>query len=285
MKSNPNEKSAEENILQLRDFCMAFGENVLFTNFDYTFKPGIYAFSGPSGVGKSTVMCVIAGLETRHTGDVILNGNTLTSYTPEIHMVHQHYTSFPWLSVLKNTLMVYKGHKKEITDADVDEAKAILERLGLGEHLDKLPSQLSGGQDQRLSLANAFINKWSKVILYDEPTSALDIVNDMLIVDMIKEHQQKHNTIEIVITHEDHVVEGLGAKILEFTPEFRLKPPKVKKAAKTAVVPQKPVQKTQSVKDEEPVQVQESVQPQLIEQPLEEIQLTVEPSSKAQEGD
>lgn len=233
MKSNPNEK----NILELRDFGMAFGENVLFTNFDYTFEPGIYAFSGPSGVGKSTVMRVIAGLETRHTGDVILNGNKLTSYSPEIHMVHQHYTSFPWLNVLKNTLMVYKGHQKEVTDADVEEAKAILKRLGLGEHMYKLPSQLSGGQDQRLSLANAFMNKWSKVVMYDEPTSALDIANDMLIVEMIKEHQRKYNTIEIIITHEDHVVEGTGAKILDFTPEFRLKPPKAKKTQDVVETP------------------------------------------------
>ncbi len=228
MKLNQPNNPVQENILELQDFGMAFGENVLFTNFDYTFEPGIYAFAGPSGVGKSTVMRVIAGLETRYTGNVVLNGNKLTSYTPEIHMVHQHYTSFPWLNVLKNTLMVYKGHQKEITQADIDEAKAILERLGLGEHITKLPSQLSGGQDQRLSLANAFMNKWSKVILYDEPTSALDMVNDMLIVDMIREHQKKYNTIEIVITHEDHVVEGLNAKVLEFTPEFRLRPPKVK---------------------------------------------------------
>ncbi len=226
MKSNPNKKVAEKSILELRDFSMAFGENVLFTNFDYTFEPGIYAFRGPSGVGKSTVMRIIAGLETRYSGDVVLNGEKLTTYTPEIHMVHQHYTLFPWLNVLKNTLMVYKGHQKEITPEARKEAQDILNRLGLGEHMDKLPSQISGGQAQRVSLASAFMNKWSKVVLYDEPSSALDMFNDMLIVDMIKEHQRKYNTIEIVITHEDHVVEGLDAKILEFTPEFRLRPPK-----------------------------------------------------------
>lgn len=236
MKSNPNEMPVEKNILEIRDFNMAFGENVLFTNFDYTFEPGIYAFSGPSGVGKSTVMRIIAGLENRHSGDIILNGNKLTTYSPEIHMVHQHYTSFPWLNVLKNTLMVYKGHKKAITPDDIDEAKAVLKSLGLGEHIGKLPSQLSGGQDQRLSLASAFMNKWSKVVLYDEPSSALDMANDMLIVEMIKEHQRKYNTIEIIITHEDHVLEGLDAKILEFTPEFRLRPPKVKKVEEKGAV-------------------------------------------------
>ena len=224
-----------KNSLQIRDFSMAFGENILFSNFDYDFAPGIYAFSGPSGVGKSTLMRIIAGLENRYTGDIILNGEKMTSYSPEIHMVHQHYTSFPWLSVLKNALMVYKGHQIEPTAEDIEEAKQVLKELGLEEHLEKLPSQISGGQDQRLSLASVFINKWSKVILYDEPTSALDNNNDMIVVEMIKKHQKKYGTIEIIITHEEHVIEGLGATVLDFTPEFRLHPPKVKEPE---VVPQ-----------------------------------------------
>lgn len=213
----------EKKLLEIRNFSMAFGENILFTNFEYEFKPGIYVFSGPSGVGKSTLMRIIAGLENGYTGDVILNGKKLNGCTPDIHMAHQHYYSFPWLNIMKNTLMVYKGHKIKPTKTDVDEAIEILGKLGLKEHINKLPSQISGGQDQRLSLASAFINKWSSVILYDEPTSALDNLNDMIVVDMIKEHQRKYGTIEIIITHEEHVVEGLEANILEFTPEFRLR--------------------------------------------------------------
>lgn len=213
----------KSNLLQVKNFNMAFGENILFTNFEYDFKPGIYVLSGPSGVGKSTLMRIIAGLEKRYTGDIILNGEKLTNTSPMVHMMHQHYTSFPWLNILKNTLMVYKGHKIAPTDADIEEAKAILKKLGLSEHLDKLPSQISGGQDQRLSLASALINKWSHVIMYDEPTSALDNINDELVVELIKAHQKKYGTIEIVITHEDHVVKGLGATVLELTPEFRLR--------------------------------------------------------------
>jgi len=221
--------------LKLNDICLSFDNNIIFKNLNYEFTPGIYAFSGPSGIGKSTLMRIIAGLEQRYTGNISLekmemnykipNVENVETFKikgphPEIHMVHQHYKSFPWLSCLDNVLMVYKGHKIKILKEDKDEAMAVLNRLGIGEHYKKWPTQLSGGQDQRLSLASAFINKWSSVVLYDEPTSALDDVNDMLVVELIKEHQKKYDTIEIIITHEQHVIDGLSPTIVEFTPEF-----------------------------------------------------------------
>ena len=209
--------------LKFQNFRMAYDSNVLFENFEYEFKPGVYAFSGTSGVGKTTLMRCIAGLEMRYTGEILLNNEVLNGTTPEIHMVHQHYTSFPWLNCLKNVLMVCKGHKVKITEEHIEEAKAMLIRFGLGEHIYKIPSQISGGQDQRLSLCSAFINPWSKVILYDEPSSALDSGNTKLLAELIREHQAKYQTIEIIITHDQDLLNELKPIIISFTPEFRLR--------------------------------------------------------------
>lgn len=213
----------KNNVLQLDKFSLSFKDNLLFKNVDHTFTPGIYAFSGPSGVGKSTLMRAMAGLNREYTGSIMLNGNVLNGPSPMVHMVHQHYTSYPWLNCIDNTLMVYKGHKRKVTKEIRDEAINMLKELGLEEHLGKKPGQLSGGQDQRLSIASALINDMSPVILYDEMTSALDDINDLLVADLIKRHQAKNNNIIIVITHEDHVIRALGGNIIYFTEQFRIR--------------------------------------------------------------
>lgn len=211
------------NKLEIKGFSLAYGEKVLFKNFDYTFEPGIYVFSGESGIGKTTLMRFIAGLEKKWKGSVVLNGKALKGCTPDIHMVHQHYLSFPWLNLVDNVLMVYKGHKEPITDEDRKLAEEVLKTMGLGEQLKQYPTQISGGQDQRLSIASAFVNKWSKVMLYDEPSSALDEENTIKVGNMIKEHQQKYGTIEIVITHQDELRDALNGTIIGFEKSFRIR--------------------------------------------------------------
>lgn len=229
MEQIDNNEVRKENVLndghllEFKNFGISFNSNVIFENFEYEFKPGIYAFLGHSGVGKTTLMRCIAGLEKRYKGEIRLDGQQLFGTIPDVHMVHQHYTSFPWLNLVKNVLMVYKGHKVKITKERVAEAEKILIRFGLGEHLNKFPSQISGGQDQRLSLCSAFVNPWSKVVLYDEPSSALDLENTKILAELIKEHQNKHKTIEIVITHDQDLLKFLAPITIDFLPEFRIR--------------------------------------------------------------
>ena len=211
------------NSLKLNNFSLAFGDNVLFKDLDYEFLPGIYIFSGPSGVGKSSLMRCIAGLNTDYSGSIILNDEIMTGTTPKIHMVHQHYTSFPWLDIVANTLMVFKGHKVKVTKDTKKYAKEVLIQLGLEEHLKKKPHQLSGGQNQRVSIASALINNMSPVILYDEMTSALDEKNSYRVVNLIKEHQRQNQNIVIVITHEADVAKALVGTRVEFTENWRIR--------------------------------------------------------------
>ena len=208
------------NELRLVNFGKAYGDNVIFENLNYTFNPGVYAFMGESGSGKSTLMKCIAGLE-KYTGEICLNGIQLKGTTPEVHMVHQHYYSFPWHNLVKNVLMVYVGHEVKITEEAREEARSILTRFGLGDHFSKIPSQISGGMDQRLSLCSAFVNPWSKVVLYDEPSSGLDLGNTKILAELIAEHQQKYGTIEIISTHDERLLGLLNPTVIEFTEAFK----------------------------------------------------------------
>lgn len=210
-------------VLEIKNFSLCFKEHTLFRNFAYTFTPGIYAFSGESGVGKSTLMRAIAGLNRNYTGDILLNGQRITGYGPQVYMMHQHYMSFPWLNLLDNVLMVYKGGRQKIRPEDRVEARQVLERIGLGDHMYKRPAAISGGQDQRDNIANAFMNKWSRVFLFDEPTSALDEENIQMVARLMREYQQKHESIYIVISHQDSLIKALDATIVPFTKELCLR--------------------------------------------------------------
>lgn len=209
-------------ILEIKDFSLSFKNQQIFKGVNYTFTPGIYIFSGESGIGKTSLMRCIAGLNLDYTGKILLNGKPVTGPTPEIFMMHQHYKSFPWLNVEDNILFLYKGHKRKPTEEQRKEVKDIINLIGLEEHMYKRPAQLSGGQNQRVNIATGLISTESKVLLFDEMTSALDEENDLNVAKLIKMNQKRTNNISIIITHEEHVAQALGGKIIDFEEEFYL---------------------------------------------------------------
>ncbi|MDF2046236.1 amino acid ABC transporter ATP-binding protein [Microbacterium sp. Kw_RZR3] len=162
---------------------------------------------GPSGSGKSTLCRTINRLETITSGSITIDGarlpeegKALAKLRADVGMVFQSFNLFSHLTILENvTLGPIKVRKLKKADAE-KEARAFLERVGVGHQADKLPAQLSGGQQQRVAIARALAMK-PKVMLFDEPTSALDpeMINEVLDV-MVG--LAKDGMTMIVVTHE-----------------------------------------------------------------------------------
>ena len=152
----------------------------------------IYGILGPSGCGKSTLLKTIAKLKKPLAGKVIRNDNC------QIYMMHQRYTNFNWLTCLDNVLIAERNRRKR-KDL-MPRAKEVLEQVGLGDYLDRYPTELSGGMQQRLALARVLFIK-PKYLLMDEPLSALDDVTRARMQQLIKAvHNETGGTI-IMVTH------------------------------------------------------------------------------------
>ena len=170
--------------LRIQDLCMEYDGKKVLNSIDMDIQDAhSIAIIGPSGGGKSTLLRIIAGLETPTKGRVSINGENiifkekaLSEYRKSIGVVFQSYNLFPHMSALENiTLPLVQIHKLDKKTA-LQRAESLLERFQLIEHSHKRPSQLSGGQQQRVAIARAIAIK-SHFLLLDEPTSALDPVS------------------------------------------------------------------------------------------------------------
>lgn len=187
-------------MLEVRELKKSFGEQKIFNGFTKKFEPGkIYAVTGESGCGKTTLIRMIAGLEKKDYGRSILNGKNVTKASKDVFLMHQKPVNFEWKSAISNVLISLDDPTYE----DFVRAKEILTELNLEEHVEKFPYQLSGGQQQRVALARAlFLNP--DVLLLDEPTSALDTKTTELVIKKIKEFKEKKKIV-IMVTHNEDV--------------------------------------------------------------------------------
>ena len=158
---------------------------------------------GPSGCGKSTTLRLIAGLDQADTGRVLIGGRDVTGLPPSqrnISMVFQSYALFPHLSVAEN--IVFGLRVRRATPAELDRRLArTAELLGLGQLLDRKPSQLSGGQQQRVALGRAIINE-APVCLMDEPLSNLDAQLRQDMRAEIRNLQRELGITMVYVTHD-----------------------------------------------------------------------------------
>lgn len=174
-------------------------------------KGELLAIMGPSGSGKSTLLALIGTLEKATDGKITLDGADLTS-VPEkllprvrrekIGFIFQHYNLIPTLSALENVELSMRFSRVPKKERE-ERARKLLEELGLGDRLSHKPSELSGGEQQRVSIARALANK-PAIILADEPTGEVDSKTRDSIVRVFKELSEKGQTI-LVVTHDPEV--------------------------------------------------------------------------------
>ena len=221
-------------LVEIADVQKHYGDFQALKDINLTVNRGeVVVVIGPSGSGKSTLCRTINRLETITSGTIRIDGKELpkegkdlATLRADVGMVFQSFNLFAHLTILENvTLGPLKVRKMKKADAD-REAKALLDRVGVGHQAAKLPAQLSGGQQQRVAIARALAMN-PKVMLFDEPTSALDpeMINEVL--DVMVALAQEGMTM-IVVTHEmgfarkaaDRVVFMADGQIVEeATPE------------------------------------------------------------------
>lgn len=158
---------------------------------------------GPSGAGKTTVLNILGGMDTATDGKLIVDGEDITSYNSkkltgyrreDIGFVFQFYNLVPNLTALENVELALQICKDPL------DAKEVLEDVGLGDRLDNFPAQLSGGEQQRVSIARA-LAKNPKLLLCDEPTGALDYNTGKSILKLLQNMCRERGMTVIVITH------------------------------------------------------------------------------------
>lgn len=209
-------------MLELKNISKKFKDKKILSNFNLKVEENkILAIVGPSGGGKTTLLRMLAGLESIDSGEIIFNGENLPLNELEkrnlLGFVFQDFQLFPHMTVLENLVISpiqTMGIKK-----DEAEAKAIklLEQLGLENHCNSYPHSLSGGQKQRVALARAMMIE-PKIIGYDEPTSALDPELRLEVEKLILQNK-KLGVTQIVVTHDLQFAENIADDILKVEPK------------------------------------------------------------------
>jgi putative ABC transport system ATP-binding protein len=207
--------------IELKNVTRVYKSNVEFkalNNVSVTVPAGEWlAIMGPSGSGKSTLVNLIGCLDRPSSGEIWIHGTNTSQMSPaelnrfraeKIGFIFQQFHLIPYLTAIENVMLAQYFHSM----TDQAEALAALERVGLADRANHLPSQLSGGEQQRVCIARALIND-PHIVLADEPTGNLDAENEELVLRQLRELHAQGRTI-IMVTH-DPAVARLADRLLE----------------------------------------------------------------------
>lgn len=209
-------------MLELKQISKRFGDKQILSDFNLLVpEKQIVAIVGPSGGGKTTLLRMLAGLETIDSGQIIYNGENLPLDTLEkrnlLGFVFQDFQLFPHLSVMENLILSPIKTMNVTKEEASKKAMSLLERLGLEQHADAYPFSLSGGQKQRVALARAMMID-PEIIGYDEPTSALDPELRLEVEKLILQNRELGMT-QIVVTHDIPFAEAIADVLLKVEPK------------------------------------------------------------------
>lgn len=207
-------------MILVKDLHKSFGTLQVLRGIDYEVQPRqVVCVIGPSGSGKSTFLRCINSLETITSGEVWIDGESITDpkvdinkIRQEVGMVFQRFNLFPHLNVLENiTLAPIKVLKLSKEEAE-KRANELLKKVGLTEKAIAYPDQLSGGQQQRVAIARALAMQ-PKLMLFDEPTSALDPEMVGEVLEVMKSLAREGMTM-VVVTHEMGFAREVGDRVV-----------------------------------------------------------------------
>jgi putative ABC transport system ATP-binding protein len=192
-------------LVQIEGLTKQFGNVRALDGVSFDVREGEWiAIMGPSGSGKTTLINILGGLDTPTSGQAIVDGTDvarlneagLTRFRAEkIGFVFQQFHLVPYLTALENVMLAQYFH----STTDEKEARAALGRVGLADRIAHLPTQLSGGEQQRVAVARALINH-PKLILADEPTGNLDEANEGIVLQLLRDLHSEGHTI-LMVTH------------------------------------------------------------------------------------
>jgi putative ABC transport system ATP-binding protein len=182
--------------------------------------PGQFvAIVGASGSGKSTLLGLLAGLDTPSAGEIWLDGVPIHNLAEaelaavrgrKIGFVFQSYQLIQTLTALENVLLPYELN---VEGSGLQQARRLLDEVGLGERMEHYPVQLSGGEQQRVALARAFVVE-PPIVMADEPTGNLDSANGKLVLDLLLERNKRAGTTLVLVTHDSEVASRADRKIV-----------------------------------------------------------------------
>ena len=205
-------------LLELKGVSKIYGDLKALDNVNIHVDKGEWvAIMGPSGSGKSTMMNIIGCMDKPSSGEVLLDGVDISKESSKaltdirrdkIGLVFQQFHMVNYLTAVENVMVSQYYHSMP----DEDEALEALGRVGLRERARHLPSQLSGGEQQRVCVARALINH-PELILADEPTGNLDEANENIVLDLFRQLHDEGTTL-IVVTHEPEVAEAAQRTII-----------------------------------------------------------------------